>query len=145
VDITVKADLNQNTVIIVVTTIIDERDVTNVRTRYMTHQVQSNEEISEQQIIVVSEAAAMTLGSGSSGSSGSTGTQVLPASPTGTGSIAPVIMTYDPSAPPSVSNSTMILPAGVSAPSFDNTQVDQDPAIIIEENQAVCVEFVQSS
>ncbi|KAG0652089.1 hypothetical protein D0Z07_1386 [Hyphodiscus hymeniophilus] len=131
---------NVNTVVIVVTTIIDERDQSNVRTRYMTHQVQSNEEIIEQQIVIVSEAVAMTIGG-----SGSTGTAVQPASPTGTGSIAPVIMTYDPSAAPSVSNCTMILPAGVSAPSFDNTQVDQDPAIIIEENQAVFVEFVQSS
>lgn len=134
-----KADSKQNTVVIVVTQIVDIRDSSNVNTRYMTHQVQSNEEITEQQIVIVSEAVAMTVGGGSSG------TQVQPASPTGTGFISPNIMTYDPSAPPSVSNNSMILPAGVSAPNFDNTQVDQDPAIIIEENQAVFVEFVQSS
>jgi hypothetical protein len=128
----------QNTVVIVVTQLVDIRDSSNINTRYMTHQVQSNEEIEEQQIVVVSEAAALTIG-------GSNRTPVRAASPTGTGYISPNIMTYDPNAPPSVSNNSMILPAGVSAPRFDNTQVDQDPAIIIEENQAVFVEFVQSS
>ena len=114
----------------------------------MTHQVQSNEEIAEQQIVVVSDSQIMTVGgsNGNGNGNGNIGTRVQQAaSPTGTGSISPNIATYDPSAPPSVSNSTMILPAGVSAPSFDGTQADQDPAIIIQENQAVFVEFVQSS
>jgi hypothetical protein len=105
----------------------------------MTHQVQSNEEIAEQQIIVVSDSQTMTVGS-------DVGTAVQQfASPTGTGSVSSDIATYDPNAAPSVSNSTQILPSGASAPSFDGTQVDQDPAIIIEENQAVFVEFAQSS
>lgn len=105
----------------------------------MTHQVQSNELIEEQEMVIVSEAAAMTIG-------GNVGTGVQQvSSPTGTGSVSPNIETYDPNAAPSVNNATMILPAGVSAPSFDNTQVNQDPAIIIEENQAVFVEFVESS
>ena len=124
--------------VIVVTQVIDQRDSSNVNTRYMTHQVQSNENIAEQQMVVVSEAAAMTIGS-----SNSTGVQQ--ASPTATGTAASNILTYDPSAPPSVSNNTMILPSGVAAPKFDNTQVDQDPAIIIEKDQAVFVEFVGSS
>jgi hypothetical protein len=119
----------------VVTQIIDERDSSNKNTRYMTHQVHSNEEIAEQQIVVVSDSDAMTVGA----------TKVRRSLPTATGSIAPNVETFDPTAPASVSNSSMILPAGVSAPTFDNTQVDQDPAIIIKENQAVFVQFVQSS
>jgi hypothetical protein len=130
---------NKNTIVIVVTQIVDIRDSSNINTRYMTHQVQSNELIEEQQILVVSEAVAMTIG-------GNVGTAVQQfASPTGTGSVSQNIATYDPNAAPSVSNATMILPAGVSAPSFDNTQVNQDPAIIIQENQAVFVQFVGSS
>lgn len=121
------------------TQIIDSRDSSNKNTRYMTHQVQSNEGIAEQQMVVLSDAQTMTVGENA-------GTAVQQfASPTGTGSVSPNIATYDPNAAPSVSNSTQILPSGVSAPKFDNTQVDQDPAIIIQENQAVFVEFVQSS
>lgn len=41
-----------------------------------------------------------------------------------------------------VSNSTMLLPAGISMPTFGGMQVIQDPAIIIEANQKVFVEFV---
>lgn len=125
--------------VIVVTTIVDSRDSSNIRTRYMTHQVQSNEKISEQVMVVVSESQTMTIRAGSSG------TRVQPFSPTGTGSISPNIGTYDPTAAPSINNGSRILPAGVSAPSFDNTQVDQDPAIIVKENQAVFVSFVGSS
>ena len=104
----------------------------------MTHQVQSNEEIAEKQIVVVSDAQTMTVG----GNVGSAVQQF--ASPTGTGSVSADIATYDPNSAPSVSNGTQILPSGVPAPSFDGTQVDKDPAIIIEKNQAVFVEFVQS-
>lgn len=124
--------------VIVVTTIADVRDSSNVRTCYITHQVQSNEVIAEQVIVVVSESQTMTIRAGGSG------TGVQPSSPTVTGSISPNIATYDPNAALSVSNGSQILPAGVSAHSFDNTKVDQDPAIIIEENQAVFVSFVKS-
>jgi hypothetical protein len=133
-------NIHKNTVVIVVTQIIDQRDVSNINTRYMTRQIQSNEQIVEQQIVVVSEIVAMTIGSNSipTGTGSSSFAQ-------STGNINPNVVTYDPTAPPSTNNLTMILPAGVSAPSFDNTQVNTDPAIIIEENQAVFVSFVQSS
>ena len=128
----------QNTVVIIVTQIIDNRDSSNVNTRYMTHQVQSNEGAAEQQMVVVSDAQVMTI------SGSSSATQVQAAAPSGTGSVSPNVLTYDPNATPSVSNSSMILPAGASAPTFNNTQVDQDPASIIEPNQAMFVQFVSS-
>jgi hypothetical protein len=128
----------QNTVIIVVTEIIDARDSSNQNTRYLTHQVQSNEEIEEQELIVVGESVAITI-------DGRVGSRVRRASPTGTGSVAPSIATYNPNAAPNVDNNSLLLPSGVPAPNFGNCQVGQDPAIIIQENQAVFVEFVATS
>jgi hypothetical protein len=102
----------------------------------MTHQVQSNKQAADQQIIVISDAQTMTVG-------GNIGTAVQQtALPTGTGAVSPNIVIYDPSAAPSVSNVTQILPAGISAPSFNGAQVDQDPAAIILENQSLFVQFV---
>jgi len=101
----------------------------------MTHQAQSNESIQEQQFVVVSEIEAMTI----------SGTPVQPqAFSTGTAPPAsPNVVTYAPNAPPALDNGTMILPSGVPAPSFGGTESDQDPAIIIEEDQLVFVSFVQ--
>jgi hypothetical protein len=64
---------------------------------------------------------------------------------TGTGvsaAAAPAMGVFDPAAPPADSNATMLLPAGVAAPSWPSVNSEQDPASIIEENQSMFVQFV---
>ena len=62
--------------------------------------------------------------------------------------IAANVATYDPNAPPSVAPlapqgkfACVLLPAGVAAPSFDRTPSQEDPAIILEDNQQAFVSF----
>ena len=101
----------------------------------MTRQVRADNNAQQDVFVIVSEIQQMTIGNEPS----SVGT----AAPSiGTNVAQPNFGTYNAGSAPSASNQTQILPAGSSAPNFDNTEVDQDPAIIIEENQAVFVDFV---
>ena len=106
----------------------------------MTHKVQSNVKSNEQVIVVIQESTPIIIdvNSGSSGAS--------PAQPQSTAAaqVNPNVMTVDPNSMSAISNcnGTMLLPAGVPLPNFGGMQVIQDPAIIIEENQQVFVDFV---
>ncbi|KAM3068763.1 hypothetical protein ACMFMG_010934 [Clarireedia jacksonii] len=125
----------QNTIIIVVTQIVDARNPSNKAVRYMTHQVKVDNQAKDTQFIIVQQAQQMTINGASA-----TGTASLPGG-TGVSNAAPFSI-YNPNAPPSASNATQILPAGVAAPSLAGVQQFQDPAIIIEENQNAFVSFV---
>lgn len=133
---------NVNTVLIIVTEVIDERDSNNKNTRYLTRQIQSNSEVEEQVLIVISESNQFTVGSNSKNSS-PTGISENAASSTGS---VQQFGTYDPSAPAVFGgdNSASILPQGASPPSWSNAKVSQDPAEILLENpsQGLFVEFV---
>ncbi|RAL60053.1 hypothetical protein DID88_000679 [Monilinia fructigena] len=124
----------QNTVIIVVTQIVDARDTSSKNIRYMTHQVQADNKAQDNQFVVVQQAQQMIINGPSL-----TGTASLPQ---GTDTSTSFIATYDPNARPSVSNATQILPVNAAAPSFVGVKQFQDPAIIIEENQKALVDFV---
>jgi len=130
----------QNTVVIVVTTVIDQRDSSNFNTRYVTRQLQSNSQIEEQVLIVISESQTMTVGGSNSNSNGrqSKATRAGTASSSqSTGNVQQFAI-YNPSSPAQVvqgnSSSQSLLPSGLSAPSWSNAQFSQDPAVILEEN-----------
>jgi len=103
----------------------------------LTRQVESNPQAQSKDTVVVSEASTMTV----NGQDGPTAVAQA-ALATGTGVSAPATGVYDPAAPPADSNATMLLPAGVAAPSWANINSEQDPASIIEENQSMFVQFV---
>ncbi|ESZ91153.1 hypothetical protein SBOR_8464 [Sclerotinia borealis F-4128] len=127
----------QNTVIIVVTQIVDARDTSRQNIRYMTRQVQADNQAKDTQYVMVQQAQAMTINGASS-----TGTASLPQG-TDISSSSP-IKTYDPNEAPSVSNGTQLLPVNAAAPSFGGVKQFQDPAIIIEENQQAFVNFASA-
>ncbi|KAM0129062.1 hypothetical protein ACHAP3_008014 [Botrytis cinerea] len=125
----------QNTIIVVVTQIVDARDRSNKNIRYMTHQIQANNQAQDTRFVMVQQDQRMTINGASS-----TGTASLPRG-TGT-STSPSFGTYDPNAAPLVSNVTQILPANAQAPNFAGVKQFQDPAMIIEEGQKAFVNFV---
>lgn len=138
-----------NTIIVVVTPVIDNRNSNNKNTRYMTHKVQSNVKSNEQVIVVIQESTPVIIdvnsgNSGNSGKSGASPAGVAQPQSTAAAQVNPNVMTVDPNSMSAISNcnGTMLLPAGVPLPNFGGMQVIQDPAIIIEENQQVFVDFV---
>jgi len=137
--------------VIVVTQVIDQRDSTNVNTRYLTRQLQSNQNIQEQAFVVINEVQTMTIGN----------SQASDQNPPVSGQVQQYA-TYDSTAPAQLvlnstqqavaSNSTggaifgqQILPAGATAPTWSNAQLSVDPAVILEANpkQAAFVSFVE--
>lgn len=134
---------NVNTVVIIVTEVIDSRDPSNKKTRYLTRQVESNKDIQEQVLIVISESNQYTVTSDDSKKLGPTATGSSSAASTGS---AQQFGTYDPNAAAVVSgdNSASLLPEGASAPKWSNAQDSADPAEILLEtpSDAVFVEFV---
>ena len=112
----------------------------------MTHKVQSNVKSNEQVTIVIQESTAIIIdaNSGSSGSNGASPAGVAQPQSTAAAQVNPNVMTVDPNSMSAISNcnGTMLLPAGVPLPNFGGMQVIEDPAIIIEENQQVFVDFV---
>lgn len=104
----------------------------------MTRQVKVDNNAKDSQFIMVQQAQQMTI---NEAGATATGTAALPV---GTGVSNAAFPVYDPNAAPSDNNATQILPAGLSAPSFDGVKQFDDPAIIIEEDQAVFVDFVDS-
>jgi len=127
-----------NTVVVVVTEVIDQRDSNNVNTRYMTHQVRANNLNAVEEIqIMVTEAQAITIGTQQVAQATGTNAQ-LQASAASANAVA-AMATADPNAPFAASNATMLMPFGASAPTMDN--VSNDPANIVEEDQETL--FVQ--
>jgi hypothetical protein len=107
----------------------------------MTRQIESNKDISEKVLIVISESNQYTVDSKKKSSPTATGSS--PAASTGS---TQKFGTYDPNAAAvfTGNNSAAILPEGASAPKWNNTQESQDPAEILQEtpSQGVFVEFV---
>jgi hypothetical protein len=133
----------QNTIIVIVTPVIDQRNSNNKNTRYMTHKIQSNVQSQEQVTVVIQESTPIIIDVNSGGSGGSR-VGVPPPQSTAAAQVNPNVMTVDPNSMSAINNcnGTMLLPAGVPLPNFGGMQVIQDPAIIIEANQQVFVDFV---
>ncbi|KAF7877639.1 hypothetical protein EAF04_001310 [Stromatinia cepivora] len=125
----------RNIVIIVVTQIVDARDTSSKNIRYMTHQVQADNQARDTQFVMLHQAQQMTINGPSQTGSLPQGTS-FPASSS--------VETYDPNAAPSVSNGSQILPVNAAAPSFAGVKQFKDPAMIIEENQMAVVNFVSA-
>ena len=139
-----RANICKNTIIIIVTDVIDERNVNDKSTRYLSRQIQSNVQSEEEVTIVIQESQQIIVGGSNSqsnhtnnGPHGNSSAQL-----NATAQVNPNVATVDPNSMSAVSNSTMLLPSGISMPTFGGMQVIQDPAIIIEANQKVFVEFV---
>ncbi|KAI0167513.1 hypothetical protein BJ166DRAFT_590025 [Pestalotiopsis sp. NC0098] len=122
-----KARFSQvNTVIVTVQTVVDQRQK-NAANRYMVKQLLAdNGKPESQMIVMVSEAATMTIQS--SAPQTLSGASIL-SSPTGT----PQLAAFDKNAPFGQVGQSIILPAGAKAPSI--SQVFADPAAIILPNQ----------
>jgi hypothetical protein len=131
-----KANHPQNTVIIIVTTIVDNRDKSNKNNRYLVRQRQSNKDIQEQVFVVIEESSTVTINneipSNVISAAQSTGTGFASFSPPSVGS-------YTPGQAATIQSGLNILPAGVGVPTFSNSQSYPDPAIIILENQQAFV------
>lgn len=137
-----KANHSQNTVIIIVTTIVDNRDKSNKNNRYMVRQRQSNSDIKEQVFVVIEEASTVTINNDIPSN------VVSAAQSTGTGFASfapPSIGSYTPGQAATVQSGINILPAGSGAPTFSNSQSYPDPAIIILENQQAFVTIVSNT
>jgi hypothetical protein len=131
-----KANHLKNTVIIIVTTIVDNRDKSNKNNRYMVRQRQSNSEIQEQVFVVIEEASTVTINneipSNVISAAQSTGTGFASFAPPSVGS-------YTPGQAATAQSGINILPLGMGVPTFSNSQSYPDPAIIILENQQAFV------
>ncbi|KAI1331115.1 hypothetical protein F5Y16DRAFT_292732 [Xylariaceae sp. FL0255] len=126
-----------NTVIVVVTTLVDARANKNNAKRYMVQQLEASAAptaTSAQDVtVMVSDAQTMTIGSAATGTFG-VGGGVLQASAASAPPVSPSqLAVADPSAPFGSVNQSLILPIGASAPSVDI--VFEDPATIILPNQ----------
>ncbi|KAF3016500.1 hypothetical protein E8E14_010629 [Neopestalotiopsis sp. 37M] len=121
-----KARFNQvNTVIVTVQTLVDQRskDASN---RYLVKQLLAdNGKPESQMVVMVSEAATMTIQAAAQTVDGAS----ILSSPTGT----PQLAGFDASVPFGQLNQSVILPAGAQAPKI--SQVFADPAAIILPNQ----------
>jgi hypothetical protein len=148
----------QSTAIVVVTQVIDQRSAANVNTRYMARRIFSGVTSSEQVTVVIQESQQIVISESSSTSISTSNITITtpPAGKTSAQSSATAvittttettitsitIVTVDPNAMSAISNSTLLYPAGIPSPTFGGMQIIQDPAIIIEPNQQVFVEFV---
>lgn len=128
----------------------------NQKNRYITRQIQSNSNVKEQVVVIIQEQNTIQVGgSGFNSNSNSNG-----ASPTGsssaaqsTGSVsaaanATAIGTYQPDLAqfPGYTPNIDLLPADLQqAPQFNFGTQGADPAIIIQANQAVFVQFNDQS
>ena len=116
-----------------ITVVIDNRNQNNRNVRYLTRQVESNPEAATKEWVVVTEQSTMTVDSQNPTGTGATEAFA-------TGAVAPQVAAYDPAAPLELSEDAL-LPANIEAPSWAQASKDNDPAIIIEANQAVFVVF----
>jgi len=125
---------DQNTVITVVTEIIDARQNEQV-TRIMTHQVKADNGASKDVQVQVTEIKKITI-------TANEATKASKASAAQASASAGVqIQQVAPNAPFLASNATIMLPPGSGAPAA--SQVEADPAAILEEEQTTL--FVSTS
>jgi hypothetical protein len=124
----------QNTIIIVITEILDIRDSSNHNTRYMKHQLKADNKAQTDITIQVTEVEVITISNSDSKHKGTkTKTHNGLTASAASGAVAAAMQTVDPNAPFTASNQTVIMPSGAAAPSGLN--VDSDPAAIVEELQ----------
>lgn len=131
----------QNTVIIVVVVVVDARDRNQQNLRYLTRQIESNPEAQTKEWVVVTESSTLTVGDQNpTAGVGATGIEAPAALPTG--AVAPPVGVYDPNAELQLGDDAL-LPAGIAAPEYESKGAsrEQDPAIILEADQAVFVVF----
>jgi hypothetical protein len=141
----------QNTVVVVVTPVVDQRNSNSKNTRYMSRKIHSNVQSSEQVTVVIQESTPIIIGSGNgngkgqgqSGNASPTGASTAQSTGAAQAQVNSTVATVDPNSMSTISNSndTMLLPAGIPLPNFGGMQVIQDPAIIIESDQKVFVSF----
>jgi len=134
---------NVNTVAIVVTEVVDNRDLSNSNTRYLSRQLQSNPSISETAFITIQEQSSLTL-------TNSIPSSVLSAalSSSTSGSFTPSFGSYTPGGNASIQGSATnfnLYPSGAAFPSFGNAQSLLDPASIVLTNQALFVQSTQNT
>ncbi len=135
--------LLKNTVIIVITEIIDIRNKGNQNKRYMKHQLRADNGKNQDVTVQVTEVQIITIsnnnGSDRNGNGKGTQTQCLGqgninnnvAATAASDAVANAIQTVDPNAPFSANNQTLLLPSGAPAPVGNN--VELDPAAIVED------------
>lgn len=134
---------NVNTVAIVITEVVDNRDSSNSNTRYLSRQLQSNPSITETAFITIQEQSSLTL-------TNNIPSSVLSAAlaSSSSGSFTPSFGSYTPGGNVSVQGSSSnfnLYPSGVAFPSFGNAQQLLDPASIVLTNQALFVQSTQNS
>lgn len=120
---------------------IDQRDLNNQNTRYLTRQIESNKDQAEKVFVVISESNQFTVGPQNIG--GATGVTEAVASPTGD---AQQYAVFDPTAEAAFQSDNFqeLLPSGVGAPQWSNAKESLDPAEILLESPQndVFVSFV---
>lgn len=127
--------LEQNTVIITVTTLVDARGDSGKKNRYLVKQLYAdNGKSGNEFVVMISEAATKTIGSNEAAK---TGDASAVSKPTSVAEVA----AWDKNAPFGQLNETVILPEGAQAPKID--MILDDPARIIEANQGNL--FVESA
>jgi hypothetical protein len=126
-----QADYWQNTIIIVITEIIDIRDSNNQNKRYMKHQLRADNKAQNDIIVQVTEVVAITISNSNHGGTHMTNTGNSLAATAASGAVANAIQTVDPNAPFPSSNQTMLFPSDAPAPQGQN--VEFDPAAIVED------------
>jgi hypothetical protein len=112
----------------------------------MARQIQSNSQSSRKVMAMIQESQQLIIGGNGANSNlnnvSATPAGVASAQSSAAAQVNPNVVTMDPNATPELSNATMLLPAGIPQPNFGGLQAIQDPAIIIEPNQQVFVDFV---
>ncbi|KAF4624438.1 hypothetical protein G7Y89_g13733 [Cudoniella acicularis] len=141
---------NVNTIILIVSQVTDSRNGGS-NSRYFSRQIESNSNIQEQEVVIITDSNQFNIGGSNSNSQFvPSSTSVSQAQSTGipstiTGSQSNVGL-YQPGASWQGFNPNIqLLPSGISEPSFNFGQSDTDPAIIILENQQTYVEFLEQS
>jgi hypothetical protein len=126
------ANTHQNTIIIVITEILDVRDSNNHNTRYMKHQLRADNKAQSDIIIQVTEVEVITIDNSDSKhkDTKTKGGHGLAASGASS-AVAAAMQTVNSNAPFAASNQTVIMPSGAAAPQGQN--VDSDPAAIVED------------
>jgi len=120
---------NENTVIVVVTEIVDVRDSNNRNSRYVTRKIKADNKKNQDVTVIINEIVALTVDSNDSNQYSST----IGNSASASVSAGAAIQTVDSSAPYLASNQSVLIPSGVPPPAF--VEVDLDPARILEKDQ----------
>ena len=126
---------------VVVVVVVDARDRGRQNLRYLTRQVESNPKAQTKEWVVVTESSTVTI-DGQDATAGIRPTGVVPPSAFPTGGAQAGLGLYDPDQQLQESEDAL-LPAGIAAPNLESkgARREQDPAIILEENQAAFVLF----